>query len=94
MYWIHEYYLNQWSTIISSLTSLHNIEKTHVLYAFKYFFWNVSTENTCHNSTKLNYKYLKVKHQLELLYFQVDERLMCGYNFNFSLNFFLKCIFN
>jgi hypothetical protein len=31
MYLIHEYYLSQWLAIISSLTSLHNIEKTHVL---------------------------------------------------------------
>jgi hypothetical protein len=35
MSWIHEYYLNQWLTIISSLPSLHNIEETH---AFKFFF--------------------------------------------------------
>jgi len=41
------------------------------------FFWNANIENTCHNSTKLNKKYLKVKHQLESLYFQVDEGLMC-----------------
>jgi len=26
MYWIHEYYLSQWSTIMSFFISLHNIE--------------------------------------------------------------------
>jgi hypothetical protein len=41
------------------------------------FFCNANTKNTCHNFAKLNYKYMKVKHQLELLYFQVDEGLMC-----------------
>jgi hypothetical protein len=29
------------------------------------------------SSTKLNYKYMKIKHQLELLYFQINEDLMC-----------------
>jgi hypothetical protein len=40
-------------------------------------FWNASTKSTCHNYAKLNYKYMKVKHQLELLYFQGDEDRMC-----------------
>jgi len=31
IYWIHEYYLCQWSKIINSLTSLHNIEEKNVL---------------------------------------------------------------
>jgi hypothetical protein len=76
MFSIHEYYLNQWSTIISSLTSLHNIEKTHVLICIlSTFFWNASTESKCHSFAK--YKYMKVKHQLELLYFQVHEGLVC-----------------
>jgi hypothetical protein len=44
------------------------------LYTFKK---NVSTKGTCHNFAKLSYKYIKVKHQLELLYFQVDEGLVC-----------------
>jgi hypothetical protein len=35
---------------------------------------NASTKNTCHIFAKLNYKYMKIKHQLELLYFQ---GLMC-----------------
>jgi len=41
------------------------------------FFWNASIESTCHSSTKLDYKYMKVQHQLELPYFQVDEDLTC-----------------
>jgi hypothetical protein len=41
------------------------------------FSCNANTENTCRNFAKLNYKYMKVKHQLELLYFQVDEGLVC-----------------
>jgi hypothetical protein len=40
-------------------------------------FWNVNTESTCHNYENLNYKYMKIKHQLELLYLQVDEGLVC-----------------
>jgi hypothetical protein len=39
MYWIHEYYLSQWSTIISYLTSLHNMKKKKFWYAFKFFFY-------------------------------------------------------
>jgi hypothetical protein len=31
IYWIHEYYLSQWSTMINFLTSLHNIEEKNVL---------------------------------------------------------------
>jgi len=31
----------------------------------------------CHNFEKYSYKYMKVKHQLKLLYFQVDKALMC-----------------
>jgi hypothetical protein len=56
------------------------------------FFLNASTESTCHNSAKLNYKYMKVQHQLELLYFQVDEDLVCMdmistlIDFHFSLS--------
>jgi hypothetical protein len=30
-----------------------------------------------HNFAKLNDKYMKVKHQLKLLYFLVDEGLVC-----------------
>jgi len=41
------------------------------------FFWNANIESACHSFAKLNYKYMKVKHRLELLYFQVDEGLMC-----------------
>jgi hypothetical protein len=41
------------------------------------FFCNANTESTCHNFAKLNCKYMKVKHQLELPYLQVDEGLMC-----------------
>jgi hypothetical protein len=41
------------------------------------FFWNASTENTCHNFAKFSYKYMKVTYQLELLSFQVDESLAC-----------------
>jgi hypothetical protein len=33
--------------------------------------------STCHNYAKLSYKYMKTKHQLELLHSQVDEGLMC-----------------
>jgi hypothetical protein len=42
-----------------------------------YFSYNENTKNTCHNFAKLNYKYMKVKHKLKLLYFQVDEGLVC-----------------
>jgi hypothetical protein len=42
-----------------------------------YLFLNENTKNTCHSFAKLNYKYMKVKHQLELLYFRVDESLKC-----------------
>jgi len=31
IYLIHEYYLSQWPTIKSSLTSLHNFEEPHIL---------------------------------------------------------------
>jgi hypothetical protein len=41
------------------------------------FFCNANIESTCHNFAKLNHKYMKVKHQLELLYFQADEGLVC-----------------
>ncbi len=41
------------------------------------FFWIASRESTCYNSTKLSYKYMKIQHQLKLLYFQVDDDLMC-----------------
>jgi hypothetical protein len=34
-------------------------------------------ESTCHNFTKWSYKYMKVKHQLKWLHFQVDKSLMC-----------------
>jgi hypothetical protein len=40
-------------------------------------FGNASIESTCQSSTKMSYKYMKVKHQLELLYFEVDEGLVC-----------------
>jgi hypothetical protein len=43
MYWIHEYYLSQ-STIISSLTSLHNIEETHVLICIKVHFFEMQIQ--------------------------------------------------
>jgi hypothetical protein len=33
-------------------------------------------ESMCHNFAKYNHKYMKVKHQLELLYFQADKILM------------------
>ncbi len=60
------------------MTSLHNIEETHVFNMhLTTFLKNASTKSTCHNSAKLNYKYMKVKHQLESLYFQVDEGLVC-----------------
>jgi hypothetical protein len=37
-------------------------------------------ESTCHNYAKYqSYKYMKVRHQLELLYFQIDKGLMCMY---------------
>jgi len=42
-----------------------------------FFFGMQIPKSTCHSSAKLNYKYMKVKHQLELLYFQIDEGLMC-----------------
>jgi hypothetical protein len=42
-----------------------------------YLFWNVSTKSTCHKFEILSYKYMKTKQQLELLYLQVDEGLMC-----------------
>jgi hypothetical protein len=54
IYCIHEYYLNQWSTILSSLTSLHNIEKKCFNMHLNTFFWNANTESTCHNSAKLS----------------------------------------
>jgi hypothetical protein len=41
------------------------------------FFWNVSIESTCYNYTNLSYKYMKIQRQLKLLYFQVDEDLVC-----------------
>jgi hypothetical protein len=44
---------------------------------FNNFFWNASIEITYHNYAKLSYKYMKAKHQLDILYFQVDEGLMC-----------------
>jgi hypothetical protein len=48
------------------------------------YIWNI-IKSTYHNYAKLIYKYMKAKHQVELLYFQVNEGLMCmGYNFNFS----------
>ncbi len=40
-------------------------------------FWNASLKNKYNGSPKLSYKYMKVKHQLELLYVQVDESLKC-----------------
>jgi hypothetical protein len=48
------------------------------------FIFNARIESTYHSYAKLSYKYMKAKHQLELLYFQVDEGLMYGFNFNFS----------
>jgi hypothetical protein len=51
IYWIHEYYLSQWSWILrSSLTPLHNIEETHVLVCI--FFEMQVLENTCHSFAK------------------------------------------
>jgi hypothetical protein len=41
------------------------------------FFEMQVLESMCHNFAKYNYKYMKVKHQLELLYFQVDKGLVC-----------------
>ncbi len=41
------------------------------------FLKNANTKNTCHSFAKLSYKYIKVQHKLELLYFQVDENLLC-----------------
>jgi hypothetical protein len=34
--------------------------------------------STCHNFAKYHkYKYMKVRHQFKLLYFQVDKGIMC-----------------
>jgi hypothetical protein len=42
-----------------------------------FFFINASIESTCYNYAKLSCKYMKIKHKLKLLYFQVDEDLVC-----------------
>jgi hypothetical protein len=76
MYWIHEYCLSPWSTIISFLTSLHNIEGKCFNMHLGIVFWNASIESTCHSFAKLSYKYMKVQRQLELLSFQVYEDLV------------------
>jgi hypothetical protein len=34
-------------------------------------------ESTCHSYAKLSHKFMKLKHHLKLLYFQVDEGLVC-----------------
>jgi hypothetical protein len=41
------------------------------------FFEMQVLESMCHNFVKYSYKYMKIKHQLELLYFQVDKALIC-----------------
>jgi len=41
------------------------------------FLKNANIESTCHSFGKLSYMYMKINHQLELLYFQVDEGLVC-----------------
>jgi hypothetical protein len=57
---------------------LHNIEeKTCFNMHLNTFFETQVLESTCHNSTKLSYMYMKMKHHLKLSYFQVDEGLVC-----------------
>ncbi len=34
-------------------------------------------ESMCHSFAKYSYKYMEVKHQLELLYFQVEIECEC-----------------
>jgi hypothetical protein len=34
-------------------------------------------KSTCQCFAKYGYKFMKVKHQVELLYFQIDKGLMC-----------------
>jgi hypothetical protein len=34
-------------------------------------------ESKCQSFAKYSYKYMKVKHQVELLYFQIDKGLVC-----------------
>ncbi len=65
MDWSYEYYLSQWSIIIGFLILVHNIKNTHVFNMhLSTFFENASAENTCCSSSKLSYKYMKLKHQL------------------------------
>jgi hypothetical protein len=40
-------------------------------------FFEMQVFSTCHSFAKYSYLYMKVRHQLELLYFQVDKGLMC-----------------
>jgi hypothetical protein len=47
------------------------------LYAFKYIVLKCKYRKYMHNFAKLNYKCMKVTHQLELLYFQVEDGLVC-----------------
>jgi hypothetical protein len=42
-----------------------------------------------HSSTMYSYKYMKLTHQLQLLYFQVDKGIVCmDIVQNFDTNFF------
>ncbi len=34
-------------------------------------------QSTFHSSTKYSYKFMKLTHQLQLLYFQVDKSVVC-----------------
>jgi hypothetical protein len=34
-------------------------------------------KSTCQSFAKYSYKYMKIKHQVKLLYFQIDKGLMC-----------------
>ncbi len=60
------------------MISLYNIEENTCFNMHLSIFLKMQVlEDTCHSHAKLNCKFMKVKHHLELLYFQVDEGLMC-----------------
>jgi len=54
-----------------------------------FFFFKCKYKKYMHSFAKLSYKYMKVKHQLELLYFQVHESLKC---IDIVLTFFILVI--
>jgi len=51
------------------------------------FFEMQVLESMCHSFAKYSYKYMEVKHQLELLYFQVEIECECWKETNFENKF-------